>query len=426
MILQMAEKRHFLRLAALLVAVVCSLGILFVLREPVKGLIKTHIRGTLKATLKTQEPFRSIYVWLFNPAAFYLGPEEVGDGKQALQITLQNPSGIGMDSLGRVYIGDRGRYLWRIDADGTAHIIAGSGKPDLMPPTQMSDARKAGLGSPEGLCLDETGNLYLADALNHVVLKLNKRGGISRIAGNGVCGYDGDGKLALEASLNQPFDVARDSTGNLYIADFGNHRIRKVDSRGRISTVAGTGIAGYSGDGHPAIEARLNGPYGVFVDAEDKVLIADSLNHVIRKIDVDGEITTIAGTGRQGYSGDGGPAIAAAFDTPESLFTDALGRLYVGDEHNHSIRVIDRSGTVSTLAGNGRLGESEDGTISDRAPLHDPEDIWVVRDGRILIADGDNRRIRVILPNGRIYAFAGKRRGRIVRNVPAPDLEPCR
>jgi len=426
MIFEMAEKRYFLRRAALLVAVVCSLVILFVLREPVKGFIKTHIRGAPKATLKTQEPFRSIYVWLFNPPVFYLSPEEVGDGKHALEITLQNPSGIGMDTSGRVYIGDRGRYLWRIDSDGTAHIIAGSGKPDLMPPTQMSDARKAGLGSPEGLFVDETGNLYLADKRNHVVLQLDQRGAISRIAGSGVCGYDGDGRLALKASLNQPYDVARDSTGNLYIADFGNHRMRKVDPQGRISTVAGTGAAGYSGDGGPAVEAQLNGPYGVFVDAEDNIVIADSLNHVIRKIGADGEITTIAGTGTRGYSGDGGPAIAAAFDTPQSLFTDALGRLYVGDEHNHSIRVIDRSGTVSTLAGNGRLGESVEGTISDRAPLNDPEDILVMHDGRILIADGDNRRIRKILSNGKMYAFAGKRRGRIVRNPPASGLDPCR
>lgn len=421
----MAEIRYFHRLMALSAIVVCSLAILFMLREPLKGLIKTHIRGALKATLKTQEPFRSIYVWLFNPPVFYLSPEEVGDGKQALQIALQNPSGIGVDTLGRVYIGDRGRYLWRINSDGTARIIAGSGKPDLMPPTQMSDARKAGLGSPEGLCLDETGNLYLADALNHVVLQLDQRGVISRIAGSGACGYYGDGGLALEAPLNQPYDVARDSTGNLYIADFGNHRIRKVDPQGRISTVAGTGAGGYSGDGGAAVEAQLNGPYGVFVDAEDNVLIADSLNHVIRKIGAQGDITTIAGTGRQGYAGDNGPAIAAAFDTPNALFMDTLGRLYIGDEHNQSIRVIDRSGTVSTLAGTGQLGESVEGAISDRAPLNDPEDISVMRDGRILIADGDNRRIRVILPNGKMYAFAGKRRERILRNPPAPGLKPC-
>ncbi|MCI0557027.1 MAG: hypothetical protein MN733_00915 [Nitrososphaera sp.] len=403
----MAKRKYVKRLVVLAMLAGCSLGILYVLREPVKELIKTYVKGPFKEVLKTHEPFRSFYVWYFKPPVFYLSPAEVGDGKQALEIILQDPASIGVDTLGRVYIADRGRYLWRIDSDGRrAHIIAGSGKEGSVP-TRVH-AREAGLGSPEGLCLDEAGNVYFADAWHHVVLKLDQRGSISRIAGNGASGYNGDGGLAVEASLNLPYDVARDSTGNLYIADFDNHRIRKVDPQGRISTVAGTGIAGYSGDGGPAAEAQLNGPYGVLVDAEDNILIADSLNHIIRKVGPSGEITTIAGTGSQGYSGDGGPAIAATFDTPQSLFVGPHGQLYIGDEHNHCIRVIDSNGTISTLAGNGHLGEAADGTISDRAQLNDPEDMWVMRDGRILIADADNRRILVILPDGKVYAFAGK------------------
>lgn len=365
------------------------------------------LRSPILAALMPYEPFRFIYYkWLFQPVHPVLGHDEVGDGKKALEIILQYPAGIAVDTLGRVYVADRGRYLWRIDPDGTAHIVAGTGRVGSMPAHGV--ARDADLGSPEGLRLDGAGNLYFAERKHDAVLKLDTRGMISRIAGNGARGYGGDGGQAVKAVLNQPYDVALDSTGNLYIADFGNHRIRKVDPHGRISTAAGTGVAGYGGDGGPAVEARLNGPYGVFVDADDNLLIADSLNHVVRKVGPDGKITTIAGTGERGYSGDGRPALAATFNSPESLFVDPLGRLYIGDEHNHSIRVIDTDGRISTLVGNGRPGDSVDGTVCDRAQLNDPEDIWVGHHGTILIADGANRRVRVILPGCVMRTFAGK------------------
>lgn len=356
------------------------------------------------------EPFRHIYrsiyyKWLFPPVL--LTPDEVGDGKHALEIILQHPVAMAVDALGRVYITDRGRYVWRVEPDGTAHIVAGSGKMDSVP--ARVGARDVRLESPEGLCLDEAGNLYFADRNLSVVLKLDTRGMITRVAGNGWHRYDGDGRPAVNAALNRPYGVALDSTGNLYIADFGNDRIRRVDPHGRISTVAGTGAAGYSGDGGPAVEARLNGPYGVFVDADDNLLIPDSLNHVIRKVGPDGKIRTIAGTGARGYSGDGGPALAATFDTPESLFADAQGRLYIGDENNHSIRVIDTDGTISTLVGNGQPGDSADGTVCDRAQLNKPEGLWVGHDGTILITEGNSQRVRVILPGGCVMGtFAGK------------------
>ncbi|HLA09612.1 MAG TPA: hypothetical protein VJ023_03280, partial [Pyrinomonadaceae bacterium] len=181
-----------------------------------------------------------------------------------------------------------------------------------------------------------------------------------------------------------------------------------IDRNGVISTVAGTGVPGYSGDGGPAINAQLNMPYGIILDNEDNLLIADSDNHVIRKVGRDGIIRTIAGSGQRGYDGDGGPATAAKFDSPQSLALYKDGRLYIGDEHNNAIRVIELSGTVRTLVGIKGPGFSGDGGPSFTAQIADPENIWVRKDGSILISARDNSRLRIVSADGIINTFAGK------------------
>ena len=175
-----------------------------------------------------------------------------------------------------------------------------------------------------------------------------------------------------------------------------------------IETAAGTGEAGYAGDGAPATAARLNGPYGTCVDTADRLLIADSFNHVIRRVDEDGVITTIAGAGAAGYAGDGGPALQGLFDTPQSLAVDGDGRIYVGDEHNHAIRVVGTDGVISAFIGNGLPGFAAEGVTANQAQLNDPENLLLLRDGSMLITDGDNGRVLRVKPDGAVQPFAGR------------------
>jgi sugar lactone lactonase YvrE len=270
-------------------------------------------------------------------------------------------------------------------------------------------ALQSNLGSPEGLRRDNAGRIFFADPWNHVVLRLEVDGTLTRIAGMGNSGFNGDGIPAVQAKLHSPYDVALDSRGNVYIADFGNHRIRKVGKDGLIHTIAGTGVAGYTGDNGPAVQARLRGPYNVAVNAEDHVFISDSFNHVIRRVDHNGIITTIVGAGRRGYAGDGGPATSALLDTPQAVVFDHRGNLIFSDEHNNAIRKISRDGRISTLMGTGTAGYATDGTLAAEAFLHDPEGILVRKNGNLLINDGRNRRILEITKGGKVRNFAGSR-----------------
>jgi hypothetical protein len=256
--------------------------------------------------------------------------------------------------------------------------------------------------------VDKSGNLLIADSFNHSILKLEHDGYFTRVAGNGQRGYSGDGKQATEAQLAFPYDIRLDSKGNLFIADVHNQCIRKVDGNGVISTVAGTGLKGYSGDGGPAVKAKLNMPYGIIIDKDDNLLIADSDNNVIRKVSGDGIINTIAGTGQVGYEGDGGSALAAKFNSPQAFALDDIGRLYINDEHNNAIRFIDTDGKVRSLIGVKGPGFSGDGGPASAAQIADPENIMVRRNGSVLICARDNSRLRIVTPDGIINTFAGK------------------
>ena len=364
----------------------------------------------IKHALKSRGSFKAVYLkyskWRYN----WRSPADLGDGKNALEVIIESPMGIAEDASGAIYISDRDRFVWKVEPSGKATIIAGTGMttgPNGLPATRVT-AREVDFASPEGLVVDRAGNILLADSLNHAILKVDPQGYMTRFAGNGSNGYDGDGKKATESSLNTPYDVRLDSKGNVYIADVFNHRIRKVDDKGMITTVAGTGVAGYSGDGGLAVKAQLNTPYGILLDRNDNLLIADSENNVIRKVGSDGIIRTIAGSGQRGYDGDGGPALAAKFDSPQSLAVDRNGRLYIGDEHNNAIRVLELDGTVRTLVGIKGPGFSGDGGPASFAQIADPENLWARKDGSILISARDNSRVRIVSPDGIINSFAGK------------------
>jgi sugar lactone lactonase YvrE len=364
----------------------------------------------VRRSIREREPFKRAYLKYSKWKYDWRSPSDLGDGKNALEIIIDGPMGIAEDRLGNIYLSDRAaRLVWKIDSTGRATVIAGTGKttdPSGLPRSRVR-AQDVDFALPEALIVDRDENILLADSLNHAILKIDREGYLTHVAGNGQRGFSGDGGQATEASLSGPYDVRIDSKGNVYIADLFNYRIRKVDTNGVISTVAGTGVAGYRGDGGPAVNAQLNMAYGIALDNEDNLLIADSDNHVIRKVGRDGIIHTIAGSGR-GYEGDGGPALRAKFDSPQALALDRDGRIYVGDEHNNAIRIIDLDGTVRTLIGGKGPGFSGDYGPATKAQIADPECIWVRKDGSILIAARDNARLRIVSPDGIIKTLAGK------------------
>jgi len=267
----------------------------------------------------------------------------------------------------------------------------------------------ASLGFPFGTAVDSTGNIYIADSSNNLIRKVDILGNITTIAGNGTAGFSGDGGPATAAQLSAPDGVAVDSAGNVYIADYNFSRIRKVDVNGIITTVAGSGAGGrsFSGDGGPAVNAQLALPYSVAVDGAGNFYIADTSNQRIRKVNAAGIISTVAGDGVQGYSGDGGPATAAALNNPINLAVDAAGNLYIGDANNNRIRKVNSSGIISTVAGTGAPGYSGDGGPATAAALNAPTGVAVDAAGDLYFTDLANERIRKIDVNGIITTVAG-------------------
>jgi len=270
-------------------------------------------------------------------------------------------------------------------------------------------ATAAKLSYPVGVDVDAAGNLYIAEWNNHCVRMVNTSGVITTVAGNGFTGYSGDGGPATAARLTFPYGVVTDRDGNIFIADGGNHRIRMVDTDGIITTVAGSGEAGYSGDGGPAIAAQLNYPSRVGVDDGGNLYIVDRSNRRIRKVDTNGIITTVAGNGLGGMetSGEGGPAVAANLGNPLGLAVDAAGNIYISDWGNNRIRKVDTSGFIITVAGSGTGGDGGDGDLATTAWLSNPLGVAVDAAGAIYIADSSNYRIRKVNTGGFITTVAG-------------------
>ena len=268
-----------------------------------------------------------------------------------------------------------------------------------------------GLAQPRTAAVAANGDIYFTDTYHHQIGRLDGAGKVTTIAGNGYAGDSGDGGPALEASLKTPHGVAVDNRGNVFIADSPNHRIRKVDlATGVITTVAGTGQEGYGGDGGPATAARLNRPRFLVVAGDGSLIIADTANYRVRRVDPAGVITTIAGNGERGYSGDGGPATAARFDDPRGLAFDDAGNLYVSNAEGSpvpSVRRIAPGGVITTVAGGRPAGFAGDGGPAVDARLHEPRSIAIWR-STLYIADSMNDRIRAVdLRTGLIRTVAG-------------------
>jgi sugar lactone lactonase YvrE len=251
-------------------------------------------------------------------------------------------------------------------------------------------ATNAQLYAPSSVAADALGNIYIADTSNHRIRKVDTAGNIATFAGNGTGAFGGDNGSATAAQLNGPAGVAVDAAGNVYIADLGNHRIRKVDAGRTITTIAGNGSAGFSGDAGPAIDAQLNFPHGIAVDSAGNIFIADRGNNRVRKvIAATGVIITVAGTGAQSFSGDNGPAVAASLSLPWNVAVDAAGNLYIADYFNWRVRKVTPAGTITTIAGNGLNSFSGDNGPATSAQLSSPQGLAVDTAGNVYIADSD-------------------------------------
>lgn len=274
-------------------------------------------------------------------------------------------------------------------------------------------ALEAEFTSPYNIAFDHEGNYYIADTWNHRVRKVDTEGTITTIAGNGnTAGLSGDGGLAVNARLANPGGIAIDYQGNIYITEIAYNVIRKIDADGVISTFAGTASVNgsFSGDNGPATLAHLNRPTDLALDLDGNLYLSDSHNHVIRKIDRAGIITTIVGTGgTSGDSGDGGSAVDALLDVPGGIDLDDQGNLYIADTNNHKIRKVTAQGIIETFAGTGVAGTARDGSLATAATLNEPADVVVDSFGNVFIADTKNYAIRKVNAKGIIVRVAGSR-----------------
>jgi sugar lactone lactonase YvrE len=324
-----------------------------------------------------------------------------GDGGSPLYAQLHWPTDVVIDTAGNVYIADALNNVVRKIKSGKITTIAGTGFQDGTGRGGFSgdggQATAARLYFPTGVAVDRKGNVFIADQANNRVRKIDTGGIINTIAGNGAAAYTGDGGLAVSAQVSAPTRVVVDTAGNIFIADAGNNCIRKIDVvTGNISTIAGTGAAGYNGDAVPANTAQLNNPNDVAVDDSGYVFIADTYNNRIRKIDLFGAISTIAGDGVPGFAGDGGPATASVIYSPSGIVVNDSGRVYFSQLGDSRIRKIGKNDTIATIAGTGSANYNGDNIPATNAKVWYPQGLALKKNGDLYIADQGNNRIRLI------------------------------
>jgi type IX secretion system substrate protein/NHL repeat-containing protein len=323
-----------------------------------------------------------------------------GDGGSATAATVNRPLEIFKDAAGDIYIADNSNHrIRKIDgATGIISTVAGNGSIGFS--GDGGQAFNAQINLPTAICKDPSGNLFISDKSNQRIRKVDALTGIiTTIAGNGTGSFSGDGGPATQATISQPHGMQTDLAGNLFFADRTNHRVRRIDATtGIITTIAGDGTSGFGGDGGLATLANLNYPISLCVDDSANVFIADQINHRIRRVDaITGIITTVAGFGTPGFSGDGGLATAAEFNQPYDVAVDSAGNLFISDANNQRIRKVNATtGIVTTIGGTGTGGYGGDGGLATLAQMNFPSGIFVTPSGIIYIGDKLNHRVRKI------------------------------
>jgi trimeric autotransporter adhesin len=316
-----------------------------------------------------------------------------GDGGQATAAELWFPSGLSVTSSNAIYIADfYSNRIRLVTSSGIISTIAGGGSSGLGDGGQATNAE---LDTPIGVVLDNQGNIFIADQGEDRIRMVNTNGIITTLAGGSFNGL-GDGGPATAATLYNPAGIAVDGSDNIYIAELYDNRIRKVNNSGIINTIAGNGMSGYSGDGGPATNAEINGPFGVAVDAVGNVYFDDN-NYTMRKINTSGIISTIAGNGTGGYTGDGAAATAAEIGGCGDVFIDNYNNIFFTDVGYNSIRKISNTGIISTIAGVKVAGYSGDGGAAISAELHSPIGVAVDNKGDVYIGDAQNNRVREVI-----------------------------
>ena len=327
----------------------------------------------------------------------------LGDGGAATNAIVYRPYAVALDGAGNLFIVDNGNNrIRKVDAAGIITTVVGTGTLGFS--GDGGAATNAKVSSPNGLALDAAGNLFIADYNNHRIRKVAANGIITTVAGKGTSTYTGDGGAATNAGVPYPLDVAVDAAGNLFIASYSTHRIRRVGTNGIITLVAGTGTQGYSGDGGAATNAMLNSPQGLAVDAAGNLFIAEFKR--VRRVGTDGTITSVAGNGTYGYSGDGGLATNAALSSLNHLAVDGMGNLLVADSANYRIRLIGTNGLITTVAGNGTNGFTGDGGLATNTTVPGMG-VAAGRDGSFFVAENGTARVRKVDANGLITTVAG-------------------
>ena len=322
-------------------------------------------------------------------------PGNTGSNGAATAAKMGHVSSVAADCNGNTYLADYDNAVVRkVDASGVVTVIAGTGVVGWG--ANNVAATSTPMSNPIAVAVDGSGNVYFSDFNNHLVRKINTSGVVSTVAGNGAHAYTGDGGPATSAALYYPNGLYVDASGNLYIADAQNSVIRIVNTSGIISTFAGNGIPGYTGDGGAATAARLGHPRTVTGDAAGNIYFTDYDNGVVRKVSASGVISTVAGNGTAGYSGDGGIATSAQMWDPYGITTDAAGNLYISELHGNVIRKVNAAGIISTIAGMGYAGYTGDNGPARLALLNQPSGIAFSCSGNLLISDNNNYGVRII------------------------------